>query len=74
MTAKTILIQMLHKSETFEYLNKHLVLIIQEAFFDYAKREFSFNDISGVRIGDPVHIHSYGIKENQGRLKLSLKK
>ena len=29
MTLKTILIQMHHKSETFENLNKHLVLIIQ---------------------------------------------
>jgi len=73
MTAKTILIQMLHKSETFESLNKHLVLIIQEPFFDYIKREFSFNNISSARVGDPVHIHSYDIKENQGKLKLSLK-
>ena len=72
MTAKTILIQMHHKSETFEYLNKHLVLIIQEPFFNYIKREFSFDDISGTRIGDPVHIHSYDIKESRGRLKLSL--
>lgn len=30
MTAKTILIQMHHKAETFEYLNKHLALIIQK--------------------------------------------
>lgn len=30
MTLKTILIQMHHKSETFEHLNKHLVLIIQK--------------------------------------------
>lgn len=72
MTAKTILIQMHHKSETFEYLNKHLVLIIQEPFFDYIKREFSFEGIYGARVGDPVHIHSYDIKENRGRLKLSL--
>lgn len=30
MTLKTILIQMHHKSETFEHLNKYLVLIIQK--------------------------------------------
>lgn len=72
MTAKTILIQMHHKSETFEYLNKHLVLIIQRPFFDYIQREFSFSHIEGVRVGDPVHIHSYDLKEVQGQLKLSL--
>jgi hypothetical protein len=72
MTAKTILIQMHHKSETFEYLNKHLVLIIQKPFFDYINREFSFSHIQGARIGDPVHIHAYDFKETGNRLKLSL--
>lgn len=72
MTAKTILIQMHHKSETFEYLNKHLVLIIQKPFFDYINREFQFSHIEGARIGDPVHIHGYDFKEASNRLKLSL--
>lgn len=72
MTAKTILIQMHHKSETFEYLNKHLVLIIQKPFFDYINREFSFSHIQSARIGDPVHIHAYDFKETSDRLKLSL--
>ncbi len=74
MTAKTILIQMHHKSETFEYLNKHLVLIIQRPFFEYISREFSFSHIQGARIGDPVHIHSYDFREKDSRLKLSLDK
>ena len=72
MTAKTILIQMHHKSETFEYLNKHLVLIIQKPFYDYISRHFSFSHIQGARIGDPVHIHAYDFKETADRLKLSL--
>lgn len=72
MTAKTILIQMHHKSETFEYLNKHLVLIIQQPFFTYIQRAFSFSHIEGVRIGDPIHIHAYDLKENQGQLRISL--
>ncbi len=74
MTAKTILLQMHHKSETFEYLNKHLVLIIQRPFFEYISGEFSFSHIQGVRIGDSVHIHSYDFREICGRLKLSLDK
>ena len=72
MTAKTILIQMHHKSETFEYLNKHLALIIQKPFFDYINREFQFSHIQGARIGDSVHIHAYDFKETSDRLKLSL--
>ena len=72
MTAKTILIQMHHKSETFEHLNKHLVLIIQKPFFDYINQEFSFLHIHGARIGDPVHIHSYDFYDNNGKMKLLL--
>ena len=72
MTAKTILIQMHHKSETFEHLNKHLVLVIQKPFLDYINREFSFSHIQGARVGDPVHIHAYDFKETVNHLHLSL--
>ena len=43
MTAKTILIQMHHKSETFEYLNKHLALIIQKPFLTISTANFRFH-------------------------------
>lgn len=72
MTLKTILIQMHHKSETFEHLNKHLVLIIQKPLFDHMRSDFSFDDIQGVRLGDPVHIHSYDFAENDNKMHLSL--
>lgn len=72
MTAKTFLIQMLHKSRTFECLNKHLVLIIQKPFFDYMNRNFSFSHIKGLRVGDPVHIHSYDFTVQGHGLHLSL--
>ena len=72
MTLKTILIQMHHKSETFEHLNKHLVLIIQEPLFEHMKKDFNFDSILGVRLGDPVHIHSYNFIENGDKLNLSL--
>ena len=48
-----------HKSETFEHINKHLVLIIQKPLFEHMIRNFNFSHIEGVRLGDPVHIHSY---------------
>lgn len=72
MTLKTILVQMHHKSETFEYLNKHLVLIIQKPLYERMYSDFNFNDISGVRIGDPVHIHSYDFIRKNNKLNLSL--
>lgn len=72
MTAKTILLQMHHKSETFEHLNKHFVLVIQQPFLNYIYREFSFSHIQGVRLGDSVHIHAYDLEEVDNRLKLFL--
>ena len=72
MTAKTILMQLHHKAETFERLNKHLVLAIQTPFLDYIRRAFSFSHIQGARIGDPVHIHAYRFREDGNGLKLSL--
>lgn len=72
MTLKTILVQMNHKSETFEHLNKHLVLIIQKPLYEHMKKDFNFDGIEGVRLGDPVHIHSYNFKETENKLSLSL--
>lgn len=72
MTLKTILIQMHHKSETFEHLNKHLVLIIQKPLYEHMKNDFNFEGIEGVRLGDPVHIHSYNFEEIGQKLNLSL--
>ena len=72
MTLKTILIQMHHKSETFEHLNKHLVLIIQKPLYKHMLSDFNFSDITGARLGDPVHIHSYDFISENNRLKLSL--
>lgn len=72
MTAKTILVQMHHKSQTFEHLNKHFVLIIQKPLYDYMRGEFSFAHINGVRIGDTVHLHSYNLIDDTSSLSLSL--
>ncbi|HAD13493.1 MAG TPA: hypothetical protein DCF33_13790 [Saprospirales bacterium] len=63
MTAKTILVQLHHKIETFEHLSKHLVLILQDHLLDYMKREFSFSHINTVpKVGDPMHFHSYKLE------------
>jgi hypothetical protein len=73
MTAKTILIQMHHKISTFENLNKHLVLVLQDCLMNYMKNEFSFGHISSVpKIGDAFHFHSYQLLSENMKYKLSL--
>ena len=63
MTAKTILIQLHHKTQTLEFLNKHLVLVVQDIFLDYLKREFRFDHVRDARLGDPMHFHAYGLSD-----------
>jgi len=73
MSAKTILVQMHHKIHTFEHLNRHLVLVIQDCFQDYMAREFNFAHLQSARQGDSFHIHSYTLDENEGKsLRLRL--
>ncbi|KGJ86641.1 NotI family restriction endonuclease [Colwellia psychrerythraea] len=77
MTAKTILVQMHHKLETFEHLNKHLVLVVQNHLLDYMKKEFSFSHISDTALtGDSLHFHSYinAVQNDNYRLDLHERK
>lgn len=61
MTAKTILIQLHHKVQTFEAINKHLVLVIQDFLLDYLRKEFQFAHLKEARRGDPMQLHAYGL-------------
>jgi hypothetical protein len=72
MTAKTILVQLHHKVETFEALHKHLVLVIQDHFFAYMKSEFTFAHLNSARPEDPLQFHTYHARENEGVLSLAL--
>ena len=73
-TAKTTLVQMLHKVETFEHLNKHLVLVLQDRLLDYMRQNFAFGHLRlRAAIGDVMHIHAYMVEERADssyRLKL----
>lgn len=75
MTAKTILVQLHHKIETFEHLGKHLVLVLQDHLLNYMKKEFSFSHVNTIaKLGDPMHFHSYGLTlENDGNYHIKLK-
>lgn len=60
MTAKTILVQLHHKSQTFEHVNKKLVLVIQDVLLNYIRREFDFAGLQEpAMLGDSVHFHPY---------------
>lgn len=65
MTAKTILIQLHHKVETLEAIDKHLVLVIQDFLLQYLQDQFQFSHVTSARLGDPMHIHAYQMAEQE---------
>lgn len=72
MTAKTTLVQLHHKAETFQHINKHLVLVLQDGLFEYMRGSFRFSHIEDAKLGDPMHFHIYAqdLDSTQPRLKL----
>lgn len=73
MTAKTILVQLHHKIETFEAINKHLVLIVQDCLLNYIQKEFDFEHVSSHPLmGDSMHFHSYKLRDDGVNYKLIL--
>jgi len=68
MTSKTILVQLHHKIQTFEHLNKHLVLVIQDHLINYMAKEFAFGHVSNpARVGDSMHFHAYQFVQAEDR-------
>lgn len=61
MTAKTILVQLHHKIQTLEAINKHLVLVVQDRLLDYMRGEFAFGHLVQARTADPMHFHAYNM-------------
>lgn len=61
MTAKTILLQLHHKVKTFEAINKHLCLVIQDHLLDYLRSQFRFDHLTQPRLSDSMHIHAYNM-------------
>ena len=68
MTAKTILVQMHHKIQTFEHVNKRLVLIMQDRLLEYMVREFNFDHLKNPAvIGDSMHLHAYKMEPQEDK-------
>jgi len=73
MTAKTILVQIHHKLETLELLNKKMVLVLQDVFYEYLIREFSASNLREADLGDAAHFHVYSVgKEGNGAFSIEL--
>lgn len=72
MSAKTILIQLHHKAESFELLGKKFVLILQREFSDYIGRAFQAAHFRPANDADAVHFHSYDCVELNGTYRLVL--
>jgi Restriction endonuclease NotI len=66
MTAKTILVQLHHKIQTLEAVNKHLVLVVQDRLLDYMTKEFTFDHLVNARTSDPMHFHAYRMAVGEG--------
>ena len=52
MTAKTTLIQLHHKIQTFEGWRRHLVLVVQDEMLKYLKTNFRFSHFVRARSRD----------------------
>jgi hypothetical protein len=75
MTAKTILMQLHHKIDTFEHVNRKLVLVVQDRLLEYMRREFNFTHLrEPAIIGDSMHLHVYQMtRESDGSLKITMR-
>lgn len=72
MSAKTILVQMLHKASSFEVLGKKLVLVVQKKFFEYLVREFQTDQLRTANNSDSVHFHMYDLVLQGSELQVIL--
>jgi len=74
MTAKTILVQMHHKVQTFEHVHKKLVLVIQDKLLAYMTKEFKFDHLKNpAALGDSMHLHAYSMGRGaSGDFRLSM--
>jgi hypothetical protein len=49
-----------HKLQTFEHVNRKLVLVVQDKFMEYIANEFRFEHVKKLAaVGDSLHFHSY---------------
>ncbi|RGK44739.1 hypothetical protein DXD09_09395 [Ligilactobacillus ruminis] len=72
MTAKTILAQLLQKSQLFASMNRNLVLICQTPLFDYMQANFNFEGVREADSRDVLHFHMYDYVSKPFGMQLKL--
>jgi hypothetical protein len=72
MTAKTILVQLHHKIQTFEAVGRKLVLVLQDDLMEYMAREFSFGHLADGSPGDSMHFHPYRLDDAETGISMTL--
>lgn len=72
MTAKTTLVQLHHKVETFQNLGKHLVLVLQDGLLNYMRGEFNFAHIQDAKLGHAMHFHAYTLQKREENYRINL--
>ena len=72
MTAKTTLVQLHHKIQTFEALGKHLVLCVQDELLEYLRRNFEFEHLAQARRGHSMHFHVYALERRVAGYSIKL--
>lgn len=72
MTAKTTLMQIHHKANTFNRLGKKLVLIVQKPFLEYMQSQFDFSCFRDAEDSDPIHIHSYVLNQEGSHYRIRM--
>jgi hypothetical protein len=73
MTAKTTLVQLLHKVNTFEHLSKKFVLVLQDRLMQYMQQEFTFQHLTNPPLpSDAMRFHVYGLRTHGNQPSLQL--
>lgn len=72
MTAKTALIQLHHKIQTFEAINRHLILVMQDSLLAYLQENFSFDHVGEANKVDSMQFHAYQFRERNGTYSIGL--
>ncbi len=74
MSAKTALMQLLHKVPVFAALSSRLALVVQDHFFDYMERTFDMSAVTSPVASEPLHILVYGLHREGNRFSLRLRR
>lgn len=72
MTSKTILAQLLQKSQLFARMNRNLVLVCQTPLYQYMQESFNFEGVRDADLRDVLHFHMYDYKPNASGNSMAL--